>query len=404
MRHLRWLLAAGAALVLLVAAGAPTALSDPPANDPSGIVQDLNGDPVAGAAVTLFRSDTGVPGTFVQVPNGSPIITPANNPETTDAFGQFGWSVTPGFYEVTAQASAPNCTDTETTQPIQAPPDNMNLLIVLQCIQTPQHGISFTKGCTSPTKIGDPYSCSYSARNNVDDAQDTLTINGLDDVVHAAAGNVDQGNVFSSLRLDDGGTAATCSGPGISGAGTSNDPWTNATSCTIPFGSRINVQSFSHYTVQPGDFTLPGNALKDDATLTWQDECNGTAANPQPGGGNCVPSPPTVGAGSQSVIVKRASATATSIHDAGHNPVTIVDRASIVHDFVSVTTPDPSPAQGDPDRERHDRLLHQQPVPRLAARDVPPDRAGRERNGRRDELPAGTAVPGVLRVPCALPG
>ena len=53
-----------------------------------------------------------------------------------------------------------------------------------------QHGISFTKGCASPTQIGQPYACTYSIRNNVDEAQDTLTISGLNDTVHSAGGPV----------------------------------------------------------------------------------------------------------------------------------------------------------------------------------------------------------------------
>ena len=42
-----------------------------------------------------------------------------------------------------------------------------------------QHGIAFTKGCASPTQIGQPYACTYSIRNVTDEAHDTLTINGL---------------------------------------------------------------------------------------------------------------------------------------------------------------------------------------------------------------------------------
>ena len=41
-----------------------------------------------------------------------------------------------------------------------------------------QHGIGLTKGCTSPTKVGDPYSCSYTVTNVLDEAEDTLTITG----------------------------------------------------------------------------------------------------------------------------------------------------------------------------------------------------------------------------------
>src|SRR5512146_1286882 len=72
-----------------------------------------------------------------------------------------------------------------------------------------QHGIGFTKGCVSPTKIGDPYQCSYGIRNVLDEAQDTLTISGLVDVVHSSAGDVSSGNMFSSLRLTVSG-GATC--------------------------------------------------------------------------------------------------------------------------------------------------------------------------------------------------
>src|SRR4051812_8378594 len=57
-----------------------------------------------------------------------------------------------------------------------------------------QHGIVVTKGCVSPTQIGQPYSCSYTVRNSNDDAHDTLTIDSLVDVVHSAGGDVSSGN------------------------------------------------------------------------------------------------------------------------------------------------------------------------------------------------------------------
>jgi hypothetical protein len=122
------------------AVGAPMAVAAPQGSDPSGTVQDLNGEGIGGATVTLFRSDTGAPGTFVQVPNGSPIMSPPNqnNPDTTGAQGQFGWSVVGGYYEVSAHAPACSTTDTETTAPIQVPPGNSNIVITLNCIQTAQ--------------------------------------------------------------------------------------------------------------------------------------------------------------------------------------------------------------------------------------------------------------------------
>src|SRR5262245_29362401 len=67
-----------------------------------------------------------------------------------------------------------------------------------------QHGISFTKGCDSPTKIGSPYACTFTIRNTVDDAHDTLTFNGISDVVAASGGNVTAANEFADLQYEIG--------------------------------------------------------------------------------------------------------------------------------------------------------------------------------------------------------
>ena len=137
-----------------------------------------------------------------------------------------------------------------------------------------QHGIGLTKGCASPTKIGDPYTCAYTVRNILDEAEDTLTINGLVDVVHAAGGDVNSGNILGSVQITVA-AGATCAA--ASGDGSIATPYTGVTSCTLPFGGRVNVLPFSHYTVQPGDFALPSHQLRDDAFLTWHDLCNDPA-------------------------------------------------------------------------------------------------------------------------------
>ena len=51
-----------------------------------------------------------------------------------------------------------------------------------------QHGISFAMGCSSPTGVGGSVSCSYSIVNVADEANETLTIDGLEQVVHAQTG------------------------------------------------------------------------------------------------------------------------------------------------------------------------------------------------------------------------
>jgi hypothetical protein len=200
----------------------------------------------------------------------------------------------------------------------------------------PQHGISFTKGCASPTPVGSPYSCSYTVSNIVDGAGDTLAISGIDDVVHSAGGDIDSGNIFTAVKLDNAGTSATCTGPGLTGTGTPADPWGNATSCTLPAGSTIDVQPSSQYTVQAADFNLLGHQLTDSATLTWTDLCDGLAAGPPPGGGNCNPTPPTAGAASSTLVIPNQSTTTTTVRNAAGATVTTVEAGTTVHDFVAV--------------------------------------------------------------------
>lgn len=94
----------GPAVVTIVIAGCPTIEFDIYI-DPSGFVRTPGGNPIEGATVTLFRSNTGLEGTFFPVPDGSSIMSPSNrtNPDLTDATGHFGWDVIAGFYVVRAE-------------------------------------------------------------------------------------------------------------------------------------------------------------------------------------------------------------------------------------------------------------------------------------------------------------
>jgi hypothetical protein len=195
------------------------------------------------------------------------------------------------------------------------------------------HGISFTKGCASPTQVGQPYSCTYTIRNGVDDAQDTLSITGIEDTVLSAGGPVSSGNVFGQLRFVAAEGTPTCTGG--TGTGTPADPFINATSCLLPFGSRLNVLPFAFYTVTAADFNLPGHVLSDAADLTWHDLCNDPAGTDNT---NCSPNPPPVGAGSQTIITGLPSTTATEIHNGNvHTPVLTVAAGSTVHDQATVS-------------------------------------------------------------------
>src|SRR5215471_14088696 len=70
-----------------------------------------------------------------------------------------------------------------------------------------QHGIGLTKGCTSPTKVGDAYTCTWTIKNVLDEAQDTLTANQLVDTVHAQSGNVTNSTILDAAALATTGGA-----------------------------------------------------------------------------------------------------------------------------------------------------------------------------------------------------
>ena len=117
------------------------------------------------------------------------------------------------------------------------------------------HGISFLKGCNSPTMVGEPYICTFQVQNVVDTAHDTLTISSLVDVVHAGAGDVTSINLLLTPTVLTLAGGATCN--------------VGQTLCTLPFNSSITL-TISYYNVHPGD----PNPLTDTATLTWQDTCS----------------------------------------------------------------------------------------------------------------------------------
>ena len=201
----------------------------------------------------------------------------------------------------------------------------------------PFHGLGVGKGCVDPTAVFQPYTCSYVIRNNIDTdtPPDTYTITKVDDVVHANSGDVDSGNILGSLPLVSSG-GATCSGG--TGSGTGGDPYLGSTLCTLPFGSSLEADNFSFYTVQPSDFNNTGHLLADDVTVTWQDI---VCANSCPVGDH------TNGSGSSTHVTQLPSNTATTIKDAGGNPVTTVVAGTTVHDSVSVTGDPQHPPTGN---------------------------------------------------------
>ena len=131
-----------------------------------------------------------------------------------------------------------------------------------------------------------------------------------------------------------------------------------ATLCTLPFGSRINVgrsrSTRSSDRLQPprphpdrrGSTQLarPLQRPGRHGQLELRPESARTSARPR-----------------RRSSPSSASTTTTTIHDAAHNVVTAVAAGTTVHDFVTVSGGAGNPA---PDRQRHDRLVHQRHLQR----------------------------------------
>src|SRR5215831_13889633 len=86
----------------------------------------------------------------------------------------------------------------------------------------PLHGITFLKGCQSPTTVGQKTKCNFTIANSID--PDTLTITNIRDVVHAAGGDDIAANILPQLVLTASG-GATCA--------------VGQTQCTLPPGAQL---------------------------------------------------------------------------------------------------------------------------------------------------------------------
>jgi len=147
----------------------------------------------------------------------------------------------------------------------------------------PQHGITFLKGCDSPTTVGQKTKCDFSIINDQD--PDTLTITSLDDVVQAAGGDDDAGNILPDLDLSFQGGASCDAGQNL---------------CTLPTGSSISTASSFEFHTVTGEDADNANPLVDNAQLTWNDLCTSEASN-------CPVGPQTSTSGSQTFINKLPS-------------------------------------------------------------------------------------------------
>ncbi len=173
--------------------------------DPSGYVKTVGGDPIAGATVTLYRSDL-ADGPFEAVPDGSAVMSPSNraNPDTTDADGHFGWDVIAGYYKVRAEKAGCNAPGDPAqafveSDVMEIPPPVTDLDLRLDCGAGTSGGfgdvdcdgsvnavdalkvlrsvalLSVTSGCATPIGSGDPLMGDVDCSGGVD-AVDALAL------------------------------------------------------------------------------------------------------------------------------------------------------------------------------------------------------------------------------------
>jgi cellulase/cellobiase CelA1 len=136
--------------------------------DPSGRVRTPAGDPVAGATVTLYRSDN-PSGPFTVVPAGSTLMSEANrsNSDTTGQDGSFGWDVQAGYYKVRAE-KAGCVSPTNPSQPyvetavMNIPPEVTDIDLRLKCNNNSGLPVVVTKS----TDWGTGYCANVRVTNN----------------------------------------------------------------------------------------------------------------------------------------------------------------------------------------------------------------------------------------------
>ena len=185
--------------------------------------------------------------------------------------------------------------------------------------QAAQHGISLAKGCASFTSIGEQTQCDFSIGNTSGDP-DTLTITSLVDVVDPTGTPDNAGNILFGLNL----TFTAGPNPG------DLPPSCGPTVCTLPPNSTISTATpFVYHTVTSSD----PSPLEDTATLTWQDTCDNSGADP-----NCTTGVDnSATSGSSTTISKLPVDTETTIHNASHTVITTAPAGATIHDNAVVT-------------------------------------------------------------------
>ena len=206
--------------------------------DPSGKVVDSAGRPVAGATVTLLRSDD-ADGPFVAVPHGDAIMSPSNrvNPDVSKADGQFGWDVIAGFYKVRAEKEGCHAAGSDAsfveTDAMQVPPPRLDLRLVLDCPQADSsapvvtcapvgsewHAADVTVSCTAVdegTGLRSAGDAAFTLTTDVAAGVETASASTGSRTVCDQADNCATAGPVTGIRVDRRAPSVSC--PGADGA------------------------------------------------------------------------------------------------------------------------------------------------------------------------------------------
>ncbi len=184
--------------------------------DPSGTVTTVDGVPIAGATVILYRSENRH-GPFEAVPDGSALMSPMNrrNPDNTDANGHYGWDVLAGYYKVRAEklgCTSPDDPDQPYVESaaLSIPPAVTDLALQLDCPDSVPPTITAT---ASPLPNVGGWNSQDVTLTLI--ANDEAEGSGVQDITYSATGaqaiapTTVPGNTASFLISTEGSTTVT---------------------------------------------------------------------------------------------------------------------------------------------------------------------------------------------------
>src|SRR4051812_49264894 len=149
------------------------------------------------------------------------------------------------------------------------------------------YGVSVSKGCESPTKVGEHFFCAYTLSNTFSTSKETVVVTTTTDDAnrHVNNGTMENAgtNILPELSITIGKTADAAPGSQGSCDAAAGDgiaiPYTGVLTCTLPFGWFIASADFDLGVVTDADVVATDNPddhhmLTDHVTFIWHSLCD----------------------------------------------------------------------------------------------------------------------------------